>query len=236
MNNKDFLAAVTKSFHAFLIKGTSRSTDKIVPLHGAIAADLAKRLGPDYHIWSKGYGEGKEAQMDGRYYGKAVDITIMRGDEPVAGIAVKFVMQNYAQNSVNYFENMLGETANIRCNNHPYFQLFVILDKLPYYKKGTKSIMRWETFTSHNAEKYQALSLDNNERYMHTPNKTALCVVHLPDAKPVPTTQEEYLSYYRRHLPKLTFSTHDYPEFGPNVLLNDYETFINKVFHSVMAL
>ena len=86
----------------------------------------------------------------GRYVDKKVDITIskkdatMHKDIPVAGIAVKFVMQNYSQNSNNYFENMLGETANIRANKCPYFQIFIILDRLPYYKKETKRITKWE--------------------------------------------------------------------------------------------
>ena len=39
---------------------------------------------------------------------------------------------------------MLGETANIRANKCPYFQIFIILDRLPYYKKETKRITKWE--------------------------------------------------------------------------------------------
>lgn len=74
-----------------------------------------------------------------------------KGERAVAGLAVKFVMQNYSQNSNNYFENMLGETANIRCGNCPYFQIFIILDKLPYYQRSGE-LSRWETFTAHNAE------------------------------------------------------------------------------------
>lgn len=64
---------------------------------------------------------GKEMKLDGRYIDKVVDITILKNSKPIAGIGVKFVMQNYSQNSNNYFENMLGETANIRCANIPYF-------------------------------------------------------------------------------------------------------------------
>ena len=64
-------------------------------------------------------------------YDKKVDITITKQNKPIAGFAIKFVMQNYSQNSNNYFENMLGETANIRSNRIPYFQIFIILDNLP---------------------------------------------------------------------------------------------------------
>ncbi len=130
LNNQTFLQAISESFDEFLSSGTSRSTAKLKPLHGAIARDLAERLGSEYEIYSQGYGCGKEAKIEGRYMDKMVDITIQKENKPVAGIAVKFVMQNYSQNSNNYFENMLGETANIRCNNYPYFQIFIILDKL----------------------------------------------------------------------------------------------------------
>lgn len=78
------------------------------------------------------------------------------------------------------FENMLGETANIRCANIPYFQIFIIPDKLPYYKNdGT--IQKWEEFTVHNSEKYLTLSRDDIQTSIHTPTKTLLYVVHLPD-------------------------------------------------------
>ena len=130
MNNQEFLEVIRRSFEIFVECGTSRSTAKLKPLHGAIARDLAVKLGPEYEVWSQGYGKGKEATVEGRYVDKDVDITIKKGDETLAGIGVKFVMQNYSQNSNNYFENMLGETANIRCNNVPYFQIFIILDKL----------------------------------------------------------------------------------------------------------
>lgn len=130
--NEDFLAKLTESFVAYLCKGTSRSTDKLKAIHGTIAYDIKRRLGPDYEVCSQGYGNDKEDSIQGRYISKKVDITVKHQSKPVAGIAVKFVMRNYSQNSNNYFENMLGETANIRCNNYPYFQIFIILDPLPY--------------------------------------------------------------------------------------------------------
>ena len=111
MDNQEFLV-VGNSFKKFLETG-SRSNEKLKILHGAIAKDLKSRLGNRYLIQSLGIGNGKEI---------------------IAGIGVKFVMQNYSQNSNNYFENMLGETANIRCANILYFQIFIIPDKLPYYK------------------------------------------------------------------------------------------------------
>ena len=142
MDNREFLIVVRDSFKKFLETG-SRSNEKLKILHGAISKDLQSRLGSGYHVQSLGVGDGKEIKIDGRYIDKAVDITILKDNVPIAGIGVKFVMQNYSQNSNNYFENMLGETANIRCANIPYFQIFTIPDRLPYYKNdGT--FQKWE--------------------------------------------------------------------------------------------
>lgn len=234
LDNTDFLKVLSNSFKEFIASGTSRSTAKLKPLHGAIARDLAEKLGPGYEVFSQGYGKDKEAKIKGRYINKAVDIAVKKGEQPVAGLAVKFVMQNYSQNSNNYFENMLGETANIRSGDCPYFQVFIILDKLPYYQRSGR-LSRWETFTEHNAEKYITLSQDNAKVYFHTPNKTLIYIVHIPDNDAL-STQQEYMDYYRALDPALALTNHEYHDFGKSVILNDYETFIDKVYHTILAL
>ena len=156
----------------------------------------------------------------GRYIDKKVDITIMRGSDTVAGIGVKFVMQNYSQNSNNYFENMLGETANIRCSNVPYFQIFIIPEKLPYYEKNG-TFKKWELFTEHNVQKYLRLSEDNIETSIHTPTKTLLYVIHLPEFDEAPHNKEEYVSFYQamREIP-IGLSANHYGHFGNAVVYN----------------
>lgn len=235
MTNTDFLKVVSASFNAFIQSGSSRSNAKLKPLHGAIAKDIATRLSTAYTVFSQGYGDGKEEKMEGRYMDKMVDIVIKRGTKTMAGVAIKFVMQNYSQNSNNYFENMLGETANIRCNNFPYFQIFIILDKLPYYDKDN-NIKHWESFTEHNIDKYVALSQDNSYAFMHTPNKTLIFVVHVPDPAEELLSKREYFHYYKSHSPNLTISKNVYPDFSNSVILNNYEAFIDKVYHTVMAI
>ena len=126
-------------------------------MHGKIAEDIANIMGKEYKVFSQGYGDDKEKEINGRYYDKKVDITISYKNKIVAGVGVKFVQQNYAQNSNNYFENMLGETANIRTNLIPYFQIFIISDTLPHYNNKGK-ITKYEQFTPHNAAKYVSLS------------------------------------------------------------------------------
>lgn len=235
MTNNEFLDAITRSFVEFLRKGTSRSTDKLKPLHGSIAADIAGRLGNQYKVLSQGYGSGKEGSIKGRYSSKKVDITITKEGMAVAGIAVKFVMQNYSQNSNNYFDNMLGETANIRSVGCPYFQIFIILDKLPYYNKE-KRISKWETFSDHNISKYVVLSKDDVDVSIHTPNQTLIYVVHLPEPEENIETGQQYLDYYRTHEHSLSLTKHRYDEFENAVLLNDYETFIQNVYNTIMTL
>ena len=242
LSNQQFLNKILTSFKEFIKKGTSRSTAKLKPLHGAIASDLAQRLGSKYQVWSQGYASGKEKKINGRYIHKMVDITIedTLTKKPVAGIGVKFVMQNYSQNSNNYFENMLGETANIRANQCPYFQIFIILDKLPYYKKSGE-LTKWEEFSDHNMHKYCKLAKDNIEAFLHTPNKTLIYVVHVdPEIPPQTDTKCSYMKFYQKNLANMhmTDSTHEYNELieGGTIILNDYASFMEKVYHSIMAI
>lgn len=243
LSNQGFLNVLALSFNQFVQSGTSRSTAKLKPLHGAIARDLVHRLGASFSIQLQGVGNDKEGSIMGRYVDKKVDITISKKDAtthkdiPVAGIAVKFVMQNYSQNSNNYFENMLGETANIHANQCPYFQIFIILDRLPYYKKETKRITKWEQFTLHNAEKYKILSNDNVDMFFHTPNKTLLYVIHIPDNDALlGATAQEYMDYYAQCQAPIVLSSEQYGTFGNSIIINDYEAFIDKVYHCIMAI
>lgn len=235
MDNQEFLTVVGNSFKKFLETG-SRSNEKLKILHGAIAQDLKNRLGEGYHVQSLGIGDGKEMKLDGRYIDKAVDITILKNNKPIAGIGVKFVMQNYSQNSNNYFENMLGETANIRCANLPYFQIFIIPDKLPYYKNdGT--IQKWEEFTIHNSEKYLTLSQDDIQTSIHTPTKTLLFVVHLPEINTNVTDKHEYVSYYEEYEDfHVCESPANYGRFSSAVIHNNYDDFASKVVYYIHFL
>ena len=232
MDNQEFLTVVGNSFKKFLETG-SRSNEKLKILHGAIAKDLKERLGTSYSVCSLGIGNGKEEKLDGRYIDKVVDITIKKGQKAIAGIGVKFVMQNYSQNSNNYFENMLGETANIRCANIPYFQIFIIPDTLPYYNKQGL-LQKWEEFTVHNAIKYLTLSEDNIQTSIHTPTKTLLFVVHLPDVKIPITDKYDYVNYYESQTDFMVCESQtEYGEFSSAVVYNDYEDFIDKVVHYI---
>ena len=235
MNNSEFLDCISQSFKKFLATH-SRSNQKLIILHGHIASDLSNKLGNDYTVKSLGFDDSKEARIQGRYINKNVDITIIKNGIPLAGVGIKFVMQNYSQNSNNYFENMLGETANIRSNNIPYFQVLVIPDVIPYYKKSGK-LEKWETFTAHNIHKYRVLSEDLVETSIHTPTKTLIYVVKFPNIDINILSKDDYVSYYESLGDfSVTNTEIEYDPFSANVILNDYETFIQKVVYRVMSI
>lgn len=238
--NHQFLERIKEAFKEFIKSGTSRSTAKLKPLHGTIASNLAEKLGNQYKVYAQGYEGGKEKTIQGRYLEKRVDIVIedLVSQKTVAGIAVKFVMQNYSQNSNNYFENMLGETANIRTENYPYFQVFIILDKIPYYNKSGE-IKHWEEFTEHHINKYYQLAHDNTDLYLHTPDKTLVYVINVsPDISKKIKSKEEYRHFYSKEIDNIIIENtkYQYPSFTGNVILNDYNLFIEKVFHKIKSL
>lgn len=235
MNNAQFLKIIKHAFIRFL-ETNSRSNEKLKILHGAIAADLATRLGKDYIVKSLGFDTDKEGNIAGRYIDKNVDISVFdRENRPLAAIAVKFVMQNYAQNSNNYFENMLGETANIQCQRIPYFQIFIIPDTLPYYD-NKRVIKKWEKLSDHHAQKYLKLSEDNAEIWLHSPAKTLFYLVHLPDNAAIQNEAQYREHYLHTDFEVQTSHQLDHLPFDHGLILNDYATFIDKVVHRILSL
>lgn len=235
LNNQQFLDVIRESFKIYLSKDTSRSTAKLKVLHGKIAEDIKELFGNEYTVLSQGIGNDSEGSIKGRYYPKNVDITVNKNGKPVAGYAVKFVMRNYSQNSNNYFENMLGETANIRANSIPYFQVFIIFEKVPYYKNGG-AFQKYDVLTEHNLEKYYALSKDNPASYLHTPDKTLFIILKLKEKSPSHTfvDSKDYAQYYNSVIDDadlLAYSTKIKDTFDDSVILNDYEKFIKKTYY-----
>lgn len=234
LTNEQFLEVIRDSFKTYLKIDTSRSTAKLKTLHGHIATDLSELFGSQYEIKSQGYGDDKEGQIKGRYYPKNVDITVSKDGKPVAGYAVKFVMRNYSQNSNNYFENMLGETANIRANSVPYFQIFIIFDKVPYYKKGG-AFSKYDVITEHNLDKYLMLSRDDPKAFCHTPDKTLIVLLTLSEKEPNYRFRDsrDYADYYGKVIDSpntITYSEKIKDIFDDSVMLNNYSDFIRRSY------
>lgn len=175
--------------------------------------------------------------MVGRYLDKTIDILISKTGKNLAGIGVKFVMNNYSQNSNNYFENMLGETANIRSNKGKYFQVLVLPEEMPYFDSVGK-IQKWEKITKHNIRKYITLSNDNTDIYLHTPIKTLLFVIKFPTCnQKLVTTREKYKRFYLKMKSiSMQISNNISGDFGEAMILNDYDNFIEKVVHNIKSI
>lgn len=235
LTNQQFLEVIRESFKTYLTIDTSRSTAKLKTLHGHIAKDIKELFGAEYTVLSQGFGSDKEGIIKGRYYPKNVDITVSKDDKPVAGYAIKFVMRNYSQNSNNYFENMLGETANIRANSIPYFQIFIIFEQVPYYKNGG-TFQKYDVLTEHNLDKYVALSKDDPTSYIHTPDKTLIVVLGLKEKSHLYkfNDSKDYANYYISKIDDddlISYSAKIKDTFDNSVILNDYENFIKKTYH-----
>ena len=235
LNNSQVLDVVKESFKTYLSVNTSRSTAKLKVLHGKIAKDISEQFGSEYCVQSQGIGNDSEGSIQGRYYLKNVDITVSKKGKPVAGYSIKFVMRNYSQNSNNYFENMLGETANIRANATPYFQIFIIFDKVPYYKSGG-AFQKYDVLTEHNLEKYCALSKDDPTAFLHTPDKTLFVILNLKEKEPdyAFVDSKDYAKYYNSVIDDadlISYSKKIKDIFDDSVILNDYEKFIKKTYH-----
>jgi len=237
MNNKQFLQVIKKSFVKFL-ETHSRSNKKLIILHGAIANDIQSKLGSSYIVKSLGIGNGKEGKTRGRYMEKVIDILVSKDQKDLAGIGIKFVMNNYSQNSNNYFENMLGETANIRTGNKEYFQILILPEEMPYYNKNGK-ITKWEKITNHNIDKYIALSKDNVNRYLHTPIKTLLFIIKLPECNhKAIISRLQYKKYYlsKSNSMNAQLSSGIPDLFSNAIILNSYEIFVEKIVHYIKSI
>lgn len=239
MTNEEFISVIKSSFATYLEVETSRSTAKLKSLHGHIANDLKNVLGEEFSIQSQGIGNDKEGLIKGRYYPKNVDITVNKDGKPVAGYSVKFVMRNYSQNSNNYFENMLGETANIRSNSIPYFQIFIIFDKVPYYSKDG-DFKRYDVMSEHNLDKYLVLSRDDPNTFFHTPDKTLIALIKLKEKSPnyIFANTTEYNDFYKTIIDDsdlMSYSSKITDIFDDTVIFNDYENFINRTCYIIQG-
>ena len=134
---------------------------------------------------------------------------------------------------------MLGETANLRTANIPYFQILIIPEKVPYFDKGG-IIKNWEDITvGDKLKKYEILDKDNINLFYHSPLLTLVMLVSLK-LKRIPLDKLNFKS--KKDLKKkilqeknnfeITISNKVKPErFGRNVILNDYESFLYRVIN-----
>jgi len=171
-----FLNAIKHSFYAYNKYG-ARSNKKLIPIHSWFANEIVSKLDDDYTAMS--LGSGREYKIKGKYYHKTLDITIFSNQKPVVTLSFKFVTSNYAQNSNNYFENLLGETANIRRVGVGFVHFLVLRGHTPYYDKaaGNKrgKLKKTEILSEHYIEKYIKLFKDSD--FPHKPDVLGMAII-----------------------------------------------------------
>ncbi len=155
----------------------ARSTKKIIPIHEFFANMLKEIWGKKYDYYYLG-DETKEVSVEGKYYPKDIDITVAQDDKPVFCLGVKFVTSNYKQNANNYFENMMGETANIQAAKIPYAQIIIMRYTTPYYTKyAPNAPSKIETISEKDISKYIKLVFDKPQA--HRPDEICIFLVNI---------------------------------------------------------
>lgn len=174
IDNRHFYNALKETYKKYLTYG-SRSPEKLKPIHGWMGETYKRILGDHYEVF---YLNGSEFVVNGRYYPKTVDIAIsLKDKEPKFVISFKFVTSNYKQNVNNFFENLLGECANIRTEKIGFGHIMILRDKIPYFaKKG--EIEKWEYPDDKNLGKYVKLFKDRKE-FFHAPNFLCLEILSI---------------------------------------------------------
>jgi hypothetical protein len=80
------------------------------------------------------------------------------------------------------------------------------------------------------------MSNDQIDAFYHTPNKTLFTIVDLGEfIGTEPETNEEYKEYFSKNKFSIKYSDINI-KFNDQTIYNDYELFIEKVFHSILAL
>jgi len=176
-----FLNAIRDTFYAYNKYG-ARSNKKLIPIHSWFAKEIVSGLRNEYSV--KSLGTGGEYEIEGKYYPKTLDITIFSNQKPIVTLSFKFVTSNYAQNSNNYFENLLGETANIRRIGVGFVHFLVLRGYTPYYDKASGNkrgkLKKTEILSEHHIKKYIKLFKDID--FPHKPDVLGMAIIDF-DAK-----------------------------------------------------
>ena len=167
MNNPNLYAglynAIRDSYFNYLRFG-DRSEKKLKPLHGWIGNTISSFIPKErYDVY---FLNGKEVQTECEYYKKMIDVAIVKKDVKVIkikrvfytpeiemAISIKFITSNFKQNANNYFENLLGECANLRARGIKFGHFVIFRDRMPYFESN-KKIKRWEILEDRDINKY----------------------------------------------------------------------------------
>jgi hypothetical protein len=177
---QELIEALEASFKAYK-DFVARSNAKLKPIHKFFADTLASIWGRAYTIHFLGK-DNKEKKIEGKYYPKYIDITVAQNGQPCFCMGIKFVISNYKQNTNNYIENMMGETANIQADgNLPYAQILILRRETPYYLKNkTEKPSKIEIKKKKNIIKYLNLIFDNPQA-AHRPKHLGIQIIDIDE-------------------------------------------------------
>lgn len=171
-----FVLAVRESYGEYTVHG-ARSNQKLRSLHQWVADEIKRELGAGYETQSLRKDNGSEGKIAGKYYDKTVDVSIFKkGSAPLAIVSIKFITSNFKQNANNYFEHLMGETANIRRSGIGFGHFMVLPEKIPYLKRSGETA-HIESISDHHLQKYVKLSSDAD--YPHRPDVIGIGIVSL---------------------------------------------------------
>ena len=125
----------------------------------------------------------------------------MKGEKAILCLGIKFITSNYKQNANNYFENMMGETANIQANKIPYVHLIIMRYETPYYKKNdADNPSKIEIISKKDIQKYLNLIYDTPQA--HRPNDLCIFLVNI-DEKTNKVQKTDILTAFGKEFAKL---------------------------------
>lgn len=217
-----FLSAISASFFAYNKKGGARSNKKLIPIHKFLSEAILSKIGKNFIIKSLGIGDGKEAKFDGKYYPKNFDVAVFKDGKIIATVSFKFITSNYKQNANNYFEQLMGETANIRRRGIAFAHFVVFRGGTPYFSKNKGNLrgkeIRTEVIKERDLQKYIKLFKDMD--FPHKPDLLGICL----------------LDFDKNNKPKLVnLDNFDFSDETKKLLQHDFSInkFLEKFSHLV---
>jgi len=193
MNNQKlyigFYNAIKESYTKYLLFG-DRSEEKLKPLHTWMGNTIKLLINKEYNVY---FLNGKEVQTEGAYYPKIIDIGVVKKDiTPIQkrigfktvfyipniemAISIKFITSNFKQNANNYFENLIGECANLKAGGILFGHFVVFRDKIPYFERNGK-LKGWEILEDDDIKKY--IRLFEKRNFPHVPDIIGIEVINI---------------------------------------------------------
>ncbi len=182
--------AIKRSYFKYLLFG-DRSKEKLKPLHAWVGNTIKSFIPAQYSVY---FLNGKEVQTEGEYYTKIIDVAIVKENVEIIpqrigfatvfyiekiemAVSIKFITSNFKQNANNYFENLLGECANLKAHGIKFGHFIVFRDKIPYFERN-KKIKHWEILEDHDINKYIKLFQERG-KFIHVPDVIGLEIINI---------------------------------------------------------